>query len=313
MIDNFRDIEGSEYWKTVVEVKKGWSSDRKYHIVCNNNEELLLRVSDGDTFEAKEKEYAVIEHLSRLDYSMSEAIAFGVCHEGVYMLLKWVKGKSMEEELPLLSITEQYNLGLQSGKILQQIHNAKLESPVFSWEEMFNKKMDRKIEMYSNCSTKYRNGHLFIDYINKSRSLLSDRPIVLQHGDYHCGNMIYTIDGDVGIIDFNRYDFGDPWEEFNRIVWDVDCSHYFAAGRIDGYFDNDVPHEFFDLLALYISSNTLSSLPWAVPFGEKEVETMKLQARMILEYYDNFSTTIPSWYSQSKEELMSSKHTSTDC
>ena len=61
------------------------------------------------------------------------------------------------------------------------------------------------------------------------------------------------------------------WEEFNRIVWCAQAAPAFASGMVDGYFDGDVPMEFWKLLALYICSNTLSSLPWAIPFGEGEV------------------------------------------
>jgi len=33
-------------------------------------------------------------------------------------------------------------------------------------------------------------------------------------------------------FDFNRLDYGDPWEEFNRIVWCAGISKQFASGRI---------------------------------------------------------------------------------
>ncbi|MGN0314006.1 MAG: hypothetical protein ACI4EG_04340 [Fusicatenibacter sp.] len=56
---------------------------------------------------------------------------------------------------------------------------------------------------------------------------------------------------------------------------------------VNGYFDGEVPEKFWKLLAFYIASDTLSSLYWAIPFGEKEVETMKHQAREILEWYDS--------------------------
>ena len=32
------------------------------------------------------------------------------------------------------------------------------------------------------------------------------------------------------VIDFNRNDFGDPWEEFNRIVWCAPNTPLFATG-----------------------------------------------------------------------------------
>ena len=65
---------------------------------------------------------------------------------------------------------------------------------------------------------------------------------------------------------------------------------------LDGYFDGNVPHEFFETLALYISSNALSSVYWAVPFGEEEIHVMLNQVKDILSWYDNMNTTVPSWY-----------------
>ena len=100
------------------------------------------------------------------------------------------------------------------------------------------------------------------------------------------------------IIDFNRFSFGDPWEEFNRIVWCAQKSPAFAKGMIDGYFDFAIPEEFWKLLALYISSNTLGSLPWAVPFGQKQVEIMMQQAEEVLEWFDDFKEIIPCWYKE---------------
>ena len=65
---------------------------------------------------------------------------------------------------------------------------------------------------------------------------------------------------------------------------------------VDGYFDGQVPMEFWKLLALYICSNTLSSLPWAIPFGDNEITTMKNQAAQVLEWYDDMKNVIPAWY-----------------
>ena len=53
---------------------------------------------------------------------------------------------------------------------------------------------------------------------------------------------------------------------------------------------------FWKLLALYIASNTLSSLYWAIPFGPAEVNTMRKQAADILSWYDDMKTPVPSWY-----------------
>ena len=102
--------------------------------------------------------------------------------------------------------------------------------------------------------------------------------------------------GELVIIDFDRCDFGDPWEEFNRIVWCAQASPRFASGMVDGYFDGGVPREFWQLLALYISSNALSSIPWAIPFGEGEIRTMIRQTEEIMGWYDRMQAVVPSWY-----------------
>jgi serine/threonine-protein kinase len=108
--------------------------------------------------------------------------------------------------------------------------------------------------------------------------------------------MMIDSTGRLTIIDFNRNDFGDPWEEFNRIVWCAQKSPLFASGMVNGYFDGNVPMEFWKLLALYISSNTLSSIYWAIPFGQAEIDTMLNQAKEVLEWFDNMQNPVPTWY-----------------
>jgi aminoglycoside phosphotransferase (APT) family kinase protein len=108
--------------------------------------------------------------------------------------------------------------------------------------------------------------------------------------------MMIDNDGKLKIIDFDRYDYGDPWEEFNRIVWSVQKAPLFASGMVNGYFDNNVPFSFWQILALYISSNTLSSIPWAIPFGQIEIDTMINLAIEVLNWYDNMKNPVPTWY-----------------
>lgn len=56
--------------------------------------------------------------------------------------------------------------------------------------------------------------------------------------------------------------------------------------------------EFWKLLALYISSNTLSSVPWAIPFGEEQIQVMVNQAKDVLIWYDNMTKPVPTWYKE---------------
>jgi aminoglycoside phosphotransferase (APT) family kinase protein len=299
----FKGINGSESWDIIEEGNKGWSEDKKYHIITKNKEHLLLRLSDIKFYERKQKEYNILLELSKLDFEMSKPVDFGVCDSGVYMLLKWIEGEDLETAILKKDTVEQYELGIQSGKILKKIHSINIHSNMDSWENRFNKKIDLKIKAYLECPLKYEDGALFIEHINRNRHLLNGVESTLQHGDYHVGNMILTNSDDVAIIDFNRYDFGDPYEEFNRIIWDIKVSKAFAAGKIDGYFNGNIPEKFFQLLALYISVNTISSLPWAIPFGDEQINIMKEQAEKALIDYDYFNIIIPKWYTDAKRMI----------
>ena len=277
-------------------IDKGWSRDKKYCVTDENGTRYLLRVSDISEYDAKKAEFEMMRQVSALGVPMCQPIEFGVCDEGVFSLQSWIDGDDAEEVIPALSDTEQYVYGLEAGRILKKIHSMPAPAMKEDWEARFNRKMDYKIQKYNECPIKYENGQAFIDYINENRYLLKDRPQAYQHGDYHIGNMMIGRDKKLYIIDFNRNDFGDPWEEFNRIVWCAQKSPLFASRMVNGYFGNDVPLEFWKLLALYISSNTLSSVPWAIPIGEEQIGVMVNQAKEVLEWYDNMRNPIPSWY-----------------
>jgi aminoglycoside phosphotransferase (APT) family kinase protein len=279
-------------------INKGWSSDKKYCVTDETGTKYLLRISDFSQEEKKRAEFDMMMRVAALGVPMCQPLEFGTCEDGVYSLQSWIEGGDAEAYIPALSDTEQYAYGLKAGRILRKIHSIPAPAGQEDWESRFNRKMDYKIQKYIECPIKYENGQAFIDYIDANRYLLKGRPQCYQHGDYHIGNMMIDEKGALQIIDFNRNDFGDPWEEFNRIVWCAQKAPIFASGMVNGYFDGEVPEEFWQLLALYIASNTLSSVYWAIPFGQGEIDTMLNQAKEVLSWYDNMQNPVPTWYSE---------------
>ena len=282
-------------------IQEGWSGDRKYCVTDENGTRFLLRVSDIAQYEAKQAEFEMMQRVAALGVPMCLPVEFGSSWEGVYSIQSWIDGENARDRIPLLPEKEQYEYGLEAGRILQKIHTIPTPASQEDWAARFNRKMDTKIQKYRECPLKYPNGQAFIDYINANRHLLNGRPQTYQHGDYHIGNMMIDRGGKLFIIDFNRNDYGDPWEEFNRIVWCAQKSPRFASGMVDGYFAGDVKMDFWKLLALYISSNTLSSLYWAIPFGTSEVNTMLDQAKEVLAWYHDMTDPVPAWYSRAEE------------
>ncbi len=294
----YEDIRESRTWEKIELVNKGWSKDKKYHIYTKKGEELLLRVSDIFQYEIKKKEFENMTILSKSNILMSFPLDFGVCNnnKSVYSLHTWIKGEEAELALRKVLEQEQYELGYKAGQYLKQIHKLPAPKSQTDWAEKFNRKIDRNLKNYQQCGIKFSEADFFINYVNHNRELLRNRPQCFQHGDYHIGNMIITPTGELGIIDFNRWDYGDPWEEFNRIVWCVRTSKSFASGYINGYFNNDIPELFFRLMALYIASNQLASIPWAIQFGQEEIDVMTSLAQDLIGWYDDFIEFIPKWY-----------------
>lgn len=277
-------------------VEKGWSGDIKYKVRDGAGNICLLRISPMERKERRRAEFCRMEQAAALGIPMCLPLEFGVCEEGVYSIQSWIDGPDAEAVIPTLPAQQQYAYGLEAGRILRKLHSIPAPADLPAWEPKFNAKIDRKLAMYADCPLKYEGGELFLEYLHQNRHLLQGRPQTYQHGDYHIGNMMLDPCGTLTIIDFDKDDYGDPWEEFNRIVWSAQAAPRFAAGMVDGYFDGNVPDTFWRLLALYICSNTIGSLPWAIPFGEGEVQVMRTQAAQILDWYNGFRTHIPSWY-----------------
>ena len=289
-----------DIFQTIVKrtlIEKGWSSDRKYCVLTSDGKKYLLRISPIEKLFRKKQEFGKMCEVAALSIPMCLPIEFGVCGEGVYSIQSWIEGTDAESEVMKMDADMQYQYGIEAGMILSKIHTIPAPEDIPKWDVRFNAKIDRKIAMYEACPLKYESGaEAFMEYISQNRHLLDSRPQFYQHGDYHIGNMMIDSKGVLHIIDFDRDDFGDPWEEFNRIVWCAQAAPAFACGMVDGYFDHHVPMEFWKLLALYISSNALSSLPWAIPFGAEEIHIMQKQCAQVLQWYNGMTQVIPCWY-----------------
>ncbi len=292
------DIPLYKTFTKIEPVNKGWSSDKKYYIENTDQERLLLRIADISEYDNKKIEFDMMKSVAALGIPMSQPIDFGTCDNGksVYSLLTWCDGKDAEEVLPYLTETKQYVLGLKAGEILRKMHSIPAPNDLEDWAVRFNRKTDFKIQKYNECGLRFNGDDKILKYVEQNCELLENRPQCYQHGDYHVGNMILSPENELSIIDFNRPDYGDPWEEFNRIVWSATISPHFATGQIKGYFGGEPPLEFFKLLAFYISSNTLSSIYWAIPFGQDEVDTMMKQSQDVLNWFDNMQNPVPTWY-----------------
>jgi len=243
MHECFGDIAESKHWRKVEFFDKGWSSDRKYYIETDDGHKLLIRLADITQYERKVAEYESVVAIHKLGLEMSQPVGFGTCANGtkVYILLSWVEGRCLEVALPLLDAQEQHDLGLAAGAILRRIHSINAPEGQLDWKARVLTKINKRTAQYLRCGYRVPNEERLMCFINNNLHYLEDRPQTLQHGDFHPGNLILTCGNKLGIVDFNRTDYGDPWEEFVRVpAFTKRISVPFAVGRINGYFNGSV-------------------------------------------------------------------------
>ncbi|NQN35809.1 phosphotransferase [Streptococcus suis] len=275
---------------------KGWSTDRKYKVQLEDGRFGLLRIAERPAYEAKRLEFQLVENLFDQGLPVAEPLSFWADDLSVYTLYEWVEGQDMNEVASDLSDSVLYDLGCQAGQFLRTLHALPIDQSQRDWNSFYQAKIDSKIKAYQATSHSYPNGQAMIDFVQANRHLLEGRPIAYHHGDFHTGNFLLGRDGKLKILDFDRYDIGDPWEEFNRLIFTADLSPAFARGQVDAYFDGAIPEEFWRLLALYLTVNSLGALSWAEQVDSEQIPLMKLQAQKISEWYEYFNLHLPKWY-----------------
>ncbi|NQG98375.1 phosphotransferase [Streptococcus suis] len=275
---------------------KGWSTDRKYKVQLEDGRLGLLRIAERPAYEAKRLEFQLVEKLFGLGLPVAEPLSFWADDLSVSTLYEWVEGQDMNDLATSLSEQTLYELGCQSGQFLRTLHALPIDQSQRDWNSFYQAKSDSKLAAYQAASHSYPNGQAMIDFVQTNRHLLEGRPIAYHHGDFHTGNFLLGRDGKLKILDFDRYDIGDPWEEFNRLIFTADLSPAFARGQVDAYFDGAIPEELWRLLALYLTVNSLGALSWAERIDPDQVPLMQEQAATISEWYADFTRWVPTWY-----------------
>lgn len=299
----FKEIKNSSHWKAVEKITKGWSDDEKYKITTKSGDLLLLRVSSLDKFEVKKKEFEIITKYAKLGFEMSMPIDFGVCNnqQNVYMLLSWIDGCDVEDILPELSEERQYRLGCQAGEILKKIHSIQPDEADIPSETKVKKKL-LQLSRYEESSVRIENDEFAVQYVKENIHRIGKEKPVYLHGDFHPGNLIYMEDGSIGVIDFNRWEVGDPYEEFYKLEsFARELSIPYCIGQMEAYFNYEIPEKFWRILAVYVAHASLYSIKWAEKFGQKDIDRMTARCLQAFEDYDNFRRIIPVWYRPMKQ------------
>ncbi|MGM0125755.1 hypothetical protein IGI37_003156 [Enterococcus sp. AZ194] len=287
-------------WLSIEPINKGWSSDKKFCIQTKQGTQLL-RLFPKNQLESKRREFSFIGQVAELKLNTPSPI---ICQslpdsDKAYMLLSYVKGKDLSNTIHQLSTAQQYKLGKEAGRGLKKIHQLpilSMDSPKI-FQTLYAKKANQ-LQRYLEINKQLPGQELMIDYVSEQLAKIPNRPACLLHGDYHIGNFVYQKQAPLGIIDFDRSEIGDAYEEFFKVqFFSREQSPAFARGQIDGYFSNRVPQEFWEAQKFYCFHAALYSIVWAAPYGEKDVEGMIERFHQVQEDYQE-GQLIPKWYQE---------------
>lgn len=299
----FEGISVADTFSTVKEIEKGMSGDRKYYIETIEGRKLLLRITEISNYETKKKDYEFLLCLKKVGLPVPDAVDFGRCEDGasVYMLLEWMEGEEAEKVVPNMVKEKQYSIGVKSGQILKGIHeNSTINGMDRDWYDRYFDVIQPRIEAYKNEGVSFEGADEILSFIEENKHLLHERRQGRIHGDFHLGNLIINEKEELFVIDWQTVDFegvGDPWVDFINIGIEHPA---FAAGQIDGYFNHQVPEEFWRILALYLSVSAITSIVWAKYFAPERLESILELNEKVMKWYDGMNQVIPSWYKEYK-------------
>lgn len=293
----------------VERIEKGFSFEEKYLLSGTEEKRYIARVSlAGGEEEVRRKrtEFDIIRTLHGFSSLVPEAYSFGLSCDGesCYMILEYIEGTDLEEELPHLSEEEQYELGLQAGRELLNLHGLDAPPMAAVWHERYSRKYARKCQRFDEWGIDP--GRIDMEqlsrFISENEHHMKCRRETFQHDDYHPANLIVNDGRLTGIIDFNRYDWGDPVHDFVKTAYFSSAiSVPFSAGQIDGYSGGKPPEEFWKKYSLYTAMMMIQDMVWAHWYTEQtgsgdQVEQMRERTTRVWSDHDGFEDEIPGWY-----------------
>lgn len=296
---NIREIITSNHLhaESYKELKAGYSSAKKYKLYSSeNNPAYLLKIYDFEKRDRIKHEFELLNHHYQNKVLCQKAKLFGYSEKEwiCYLILPYIKGISGDIALPELGEHSQYKIGLQAGRELRKIH---LLTPdiTFNWYQKRFQKYQDKLQTCKKFGLAFYKQKFIEGYINENIDMLKNSPVSFQHDDFHPQNIIIKNEKLNGIIDFDSFDWGDPWEEFFKLPkYTIQTSTYFAKGQVMGYFDNKIPDIFWRKYNLFVALNQHANQISGYLRGN--LKDVQERTRYIIETHDFNNNNPPEWF-----------------
>jgi aminoglycoside phosphotransferase (APT) family kinase protein len=215
---------------------------------------------------------------------------------------RWIYGRQGAKGLKDLHPFKQYELGMETGLNLKLIHHCAIPKklpPV--WEKLQLKRYLHALDAYQFCRSKIAYEQKIISMIEDNLHLLANRPQKLLHGGFHTENMILSYEDSLSLIDFDRWQYGDPMFDLANVLTRIRrVSQPYATGILDCYFAFNIKDQDLRLMNLYAAIDLIEQV---VAARSEPADT----TRQVLEHIQLFMRELhgcrnisPNWYKRSK-------------
>jgi len=286
------EIPGYDSFVSIKPILEGVSGEDKYCVTTAQGEKQFLRVG---VCKNSLRNHEMHLRAETLDITIARTIGFGLFpgRRHYYWLLTWLEGPSAYDVLPALDTAGQFDLGVKSGRLLRKIHSLPVQEkiePLYHW-------LDKNFTyFYNERNRKYGNRPKLYDkiaaYIESSKGILRARPQVFMHGDFGLSNLIVTTGGEVAPTDFsyNFRTYGDPCSEISNFC-ERGATTPYMSGQINGYFDGDIPGDFWRAYLFFEAYMGLIILS-----TRETREWIDFLEAWYAERVKNPKSIIPAWY-----------------
>ncbi len=282
---------------SIKQLNKGWSNNKKY-IIDTSDRKLSLEIFEREVFNRKKEMYQYMNELKKLGVKVPETLGLLEVDDYGVMFIDYIEGADGEAVLKSLNNEEAYRLGLSAGIELMKIHQIEAPDTVSQWGDRKILKHNRYYKQYQELDYRIENDYKMNKFIDDNIDVIKNRPNVLQHDDYHLGNLIIRNKELVGIIDFDLFDWGDPYHDLIKAGnISVVVNRSYCKGQIDGYFFPHKPNEDFWLIySIYAAMSVFSSIVWLKKFHPARFDEGMKGIYQMLNDHDYFTRIVPRWY-----------------
>ena len=208
-------------------------------------------------------------------------------------LYVWLDGENLRSFLHNKTEISCYEYGIKSSKLLKKLHEVNVSNVVARFN-VDNYITDILAILRSNeCILKYKN--LWLDLIVENADILKiKKKDSIIHFDFKPKNIMVSNDK-LLLIDFDSFSIGNPWFDF----YDKGLAIYkerqaFNKGVIDGYFNNNIPNDFWMFLKIISICTMIQMSAWSIN-KMKQDYIFSIEKHLLKSYSDD-SNNIPKWY-----------------